>query len=404
MTHVTVAGGTYIERCSEPHWDEILGSGLRGALVLRQLGASVRYVTFADAPHASSVVAMAQDAGIPAEIADTATMISFTYRHALARPFIDPPLHRITGQSPLRVTDENVLRYGMLEGDAVVHADYAVYDPQNSERPTRFGKNGSTAKHLAIIANAREARLLSGQEDARLAGEALLAEEGAEVVVLKRGARGCVVLSASGAVEVPAYHTERVFPIGSGDVFSAAFMWAWSVQHLAPGEAADFASRATATYCNVPEALLTGAFKVSPLALRPIRPVAGADSRQVYLAGPFFTTGQRWVIEEALQSLRNQHVRVFSPFHEIGIGPAETVAREDIKGLEASSAVLAIIDGRDAGTLFELGWARARSIPVVAFVQNEPEEPLKMLVGTGCEVTGDFVSAVYRAAWAAIES
>ena len=63
--------------------------------------------------------------------------------------------------------------------------------------------------------------------------------------------------------------------------------------------------------------------------------------------------------------------------------------------------MLAIIDGVDTGTIFEAGYARAHAKPVIAIAQSTPEEPLKMIAGTGCDVVNDFVSAIYRVAWAA---
>jgi hypothetical protein len=72
---------------------------------------------------------------------------------------------------------------------------------------------------------------------------------------------------------------------------------------------------------------------------------------------------------------------------------------KDIEGLEASDVVFAILNGLDPGTIFEIGYAIKKAIPVVALAQNVKEEDLKMIVGTGCEVTDDFASGLYRAVW-----
>jgi len=96
-------------------------------------------------------------------------------------------------------------------------------------------------------------------------------------------------------------------------------------------------------------------------------------------------------------------LKVFSPLHEVGIGDGEQVAPQDIDGLRRSRTVLALIDGLDAGTVFEVGFARSLQKPVVIFAQSTAEEPLKMMKGSGCQVVTDFVSALYRAAWTAQE-
>ena len=51
------------------------------------------------------------------------------------------------------------------------------------------------------------------------------AEETGLLVVITRGARGAVVLTAQGPVEVPAAHVERlVDTTGAGDLFAAGFL------------------------------------------------------------------------------------------------------------------------------------------------------------------------------------
>ena len=122
----------------------------------------------------------------------------------------------------------------------------------------------------------------------------------------------------------------------------------------------------------------------------------------VYLAGPFFNMAQLWLIDEARAALRGMGLKVFSPFHDVGVGKSQDVAPKDIEALKNSRALLAVIDGVDTGTVFEAGYARALDKPVIAFSQSTPEEPLKMISGTGCEVVPDFVSAIYRVAWRAL--
>ncbi len=70
--------------------------------------------------------------------------------------------------------------------------------------------------------------------------------------------------------------------------------------------------------------------------------------------------------------------------------------------LSRADVVLALCDGLDSGTLFEVGFAVKAGISVVAFHQNKAPEALKMLEGSGCFVTGDFTTAVYHAQWKAL--
>ena len=72
-----------------------------------------------------------------------------------------------------------------------------------------------------------------------------------------------------------------------------------------------------------------------------------------------------------------------------------------LKCLKASRCVLALVDGLDAGTVFEIGYARSLAKPVIALAESTPLEALKMIAGTKCEIVSDFVTAIYRTAWTA---
>src|SRR4029077_18280024 len=99
--------------------------------------------------------------------------------------------------------------------------------------------------------------------------------------------------------------------------------------------------------------------------------------------------------------LKGMGLRVFSPLHDVGLGDGDDVAPRDIEGLKESRCVLALVDGVDAGTVFEIGYARSLDKPVLALAESTPVEALKMISGTKCEMVSDFVTAVYKTAWTA---
>jgi nucleoside 2-deoxyribosyltransferase len=297
-----------------------------------------------------------------------------------------------------------------MEGDAVVHGERVVYDPQNAYNPRPFHENGSTAGRLAIVANLNECLSLAGgkfaSDSVERLGKSLLDNEGAEVIVIKQGSFGATIVTSSEVRTVPAFRTENVWPIGSGDVFASIFAYYWMVEDSSPSEAARLASLSTAHYCQTRSlpipATLSETFSPSPV-------IAGTgkfptDHNRVYLAGPFFTMAERWMIEQSRRYLSDHGFNVFSPYHDVGYGAAAEVVPIDIGALERSDFVFAIVDGLDSGTIFEVGFAKAIGKYVVAFVQNESEQSLKMLQGTNCEIVNDFASAIYRITWRAIES
>ena len=169
-------------------------------------------------------------------------------------------------------------------------------------------------------------------------------------------------------------------------------------------DAASLASRATAYYVAfkgfaTPEQLAE--YDPRPVTLS-ARSLAGYRPR-AYLAGPFFTLAQLWLVEQARGQLLALGLDVFSPYHDVGHASANDVAQKDLGAINDSDIVFAIADGLDSGTMYEIGHARAKDKAVVIYCENEPDGRLKMMLGAGCVISGDYVSAVYQTLWKAIE-
>jgi nucleoside 2-deoxyribosyltransferase len=400
---LTVVGGFYRERCRFPPSDEFWGSGGRAAAAIRELPLQVRFVTAVDKEAEAVLASISQVVGFEYSVVPISETIGFRYDHGLSTPIIWPPLNAVE-HVRLSASDECILQFGMLEAEAEVDARTVVYDPQEPFSPKHF-RSASRPARLAYVLNGAEARRLGGNGNVEEAALKISEDSRADVVIVKRGPLGALVLTEGKFTIVPAYETKSVWPIGSGDVFAAIFAARWGVQGLTATDAANSASRATADYVEnrtlpIPLGVIEGKNPAVALKLSP-KPMTGKDEYDIYLAGPFFNMPQAWLVDEARLAFQGMGLKVFSPYHDIGIGPGVHVAPKDIDALEKSRAVFAILDGVDTGTVFEAGFARARNKPVVAFAQCTPEEPLKMISGTGCEVVSDFVSAIYRAAWAA---
>jgi hypothetical protein len=401
---LNIVGGTYQELCREPEWQRLFGSGFRAAAAISELSKGVRFHTYVGEQDRKLLRLTARAFGVDlATCTLTTETIQFAYHHPLTAPRIWPQPHLIRQNPPLELKDDHVLRYGMLEGDAVVHGKRVVYDPQSPSNPKRFEDNGSTAESLAVVANMSEWRGLTGLSDVNEICERLRKEAENRVFVIKMGSGGALIVTSSAVEGVPAFQTDRVFSIGSGDVFAAVFAHCWCEENRTPRESALLASRATAYYCctsvlPIPEdpSVISGAIRGETPASLVGKPPTGS---QVYLAGPFFNAAQRWLVDQMRTGLTDQGLRVFSPLHDVGRGGAEEVAGKDLAGLNGSAVVLALIDGLDAGTIFEVGYARAKGIPVVALAQDVKPEDVKMLCGTDCIICDDMTTAVYRTAW-----
>ena len=394
MTGITVVGGVYRERCEWPEWNMIFGSGGRAATAITSVVDKVRLRSYALDDVVRNFSATAELYGfefLPTSVPRTS---SFDYIHPLAIPTIRPAFGTIAQNAPITVEDETVLRFGMLEGTAVVRAKTCIYDPQAAFAPEHFHANGSSAERLAIVANSGEIRSLGGLADPLDAARKLMSDSKAEVIVVKSGLDGAIVVTTDGHEIVPAYRTDSSFTIGSGDVFASAFAAFWGVNGLDPVTASRLASLAVADYVEDRSLPIRTADALASTRREPLRP----NRDRIYLAGPFFTMAQRWLIDEARRCLGEAGLKVVSPFHEIGPGPAEEVAPADIAAIIDCQAVFAILDGLDSGTVYEVGYARAIGKPVIGFSQTVPEEDLKMIEGSGCTIISDFATAVLAAA------
>lgn len=404
MTPIAVVGGMYAEDCAYPRSEILRGSGLRAASVLTGLGSPANLHTVTGPALADDFHAIAVRKGIELHASAGPEDIWFRYRHPLAKPDIYPPIITPVADRPI-VHAETALIFGMLEGRPQVTANRAVYDPQDGFRAQPFEVNGSVATELAIVASWSEGRALTGKTDPAEIAESLLNTGQCVAAVIKCGPQGALVATNASSSWIQAFPSRRVWKIGSGDVFSAAFAHAWLSENQPAVEAAWFASRMVSEYVATREETF------SHECMQTIRQEAVASvvksrsqprdipKTQIYLAGPFFTTGQQWLVDEARYALRDMGFEVFSPIHEVGEGPPEAVAPADLFALENSGLVFALLDGLDAGTVFEVGYARARGIPVVGVAESTEAKSLTMLLGSACTIADDFATGVYTACW-----
>ncbi|PIO82453.1 nucleoside 2-deoxyribosyltransferase [Loigolactobacillus backii] len=116
---------------------------------------------------------------------------------------------------------------------------------------------------------------------------------------------------------------------------------------------------------------------------------------QIYLAGPFFSTEQiKRLKKVAVKLQQNPTVEnYFSPMMDTNHAGLEEgtkkwqalVYQEDMAGLTTADVVVAIYDYipgyTDPGTMFEIGYATAKKIPVVLY--HEGPEPLNLMISQG---------------------
>jgi hypothetical protein len=402
---ITVVGGSYGEECAYPRLQLYRGSGGRAAAVLASLNAKVTLHTITGPKLTPIFESIASNLGYTLVAHPGADDIWFRYRHPLGKPTIHYCLNIDNSNTPPIQTDLVVV-YGMIEGRPPIHAKRAVYDPQDGIKSKPFDINGSTAEELALVVSHSEGEALTGESDCNRIAEKLFGQSNVTVVVVKCGPQGALVKTSTTHEWVRPFPTYHVHKIGSGDVFSAAFAYAWLIEGQTPVSSAWFASRITAAYVEL------GQDSIDANLLSSYREEAktaetnfvGQTPRfipdtQIYLAAPFFNTAEQWRVDEVRDALKDMGFKVFSPIHDVGIGPSEEVTPADLFGLEQSGVVIALLDGLDPGTLFEVGYARAKGIPVVVVAESINPELLTMIIGSGCEVTTDLSTGIYAVCW-----
>jgi hypothetical protein len=379
-----IAGGLYRERCYIPEWNALYGSGGRAALAVSALSPGSSLYTYIE-DFDDENIHFFEKSGIEMRLKTRFSSIEFTYFHPLSRPLMQPAAQEILRQKPIHVSADAVLRFGFIEGDAIVDGNRVVYDPQTWKKPDAFSLNGSKANELAIVLNEAELEAISGISDLSSAGSKLLKSDNAAVVVVKRGFKGAMLFGKNGqTVSVPAYRSTRVFKIGTGDIFSAAFAYYWAEKRLPINEAADIASRLVAFYCNDGKLPLTGS------RLSHLKPINYMSSGSVLLLGAINTIGQRYTMEEARFVLKELGAMVSCP------------ALDGKKILE-SKAALIIAEGLDNKNINQIK-IETTGLPVVILKQNNIQGIEELLMEGDAVVIDDFTSAIYLSAWAAIEA
>lgn len=394
-----VVGGTYLERCVTPWRDTVAGSGMRAAAILRGSDPDLRLVSAVSERDRDVYDSAANGYGVPVDWLQCTSPVAFDYFTPLSTPAITGRNARLVGTPPL-VEAESALVFGMVEGRPDVKARSVVFDPQQPRELAGLDMEGVSAERIAVVLNSAETAAISGTANPLEGARRILETDRVEVVVTKQAMRGALVTTPEDQRTISPRWTASVWPIGSGDAFAAGFAWAWAQQGLEPFASAEIASRVAAQWCStgtldMPAAVLAGEVEVGD--------TVAVNSAKVYLAGPFFTLPDRWLVDLCRSAL-GPHV--FSPLHDVGRkspdGLAADTAMADLDGLADCDAVLALIDRSDSGTLFETGWATKAGIRVVAYGEMIEESAATMLEGSGAILTRDLSTAVYQAVWSAM--
>lgn len=431
---LTVVGGTYKEICLSPSWHATFGSGLRAAVAISNICDSTRLITYMTTEEQQRLEPFIEQHQIAVFPKTRKSRIEWQYDYSGGSPRLltdGPPKELLDGlYCPPRRSDsgttelDNVLLYGTVESDQphMIEGRRLVYDPQSGLRSRALQSDRRRVSETAIVLNLTEAKAVAldlGNKRAQKSSPRMLAryilnKHPADVVVVKNGTLGAHVVAISGEEElVPAYIVSKYFGIGTGDVFSAVFAALWGEQRVNPVDAARQSSVAVAHYCSTDGILplppdIAGLEKIYPTINMARIKESGALSmrhvKPVYLAGPFFTISEQWLIQTVRDGLLANNVRVWSPLHDAGRIPNDAdyedtaeYVKKDIAAIDRCNVLLAVMEHPDPGTLFEIGYAQAKGKQVVVYLANPKASDLTMMTGTNCHVEQDLSTAIYLA-------
>jgi hypothetical protein len=250
VKQLNIIGGTYLESCVEPNYYDLYGSGLRAACALSEKGFDISFISCVGDEELSTAQSACSIFNIKDNFVNIEETVLFEYYHPLSKPVAYSKVFLLPIISLPELKAEFILFYGLIEATIQVDGNFVVYDPQNG---IPFSKTNSKAQHLALVLNRLEVLTLANMTssgDLSLAGKLLLEQEHAEVVIIKDGSNGGLIVTPSGVDYFSVYQTTKVWPIGSGDIFSAAFAWQWVIEGKSPAEAAIFASQCAAEFCE----------------------------------------------------------------------------------------------------------------------------------------------------------
>lgn len=377
-----IVGGCYKEICERPNWNALFGSGTRAAAALFNLTPHVEFHTYCHPEYLPDLYGVWANEFTIHTIPST-NKIAFAYLHPLSCPGIAPDTSSITIEEPIVARGEVVLRFGFLEGDAVVEADRAIYDPQTTRETAPFEANGSSARSLALVLSEDELRASVDSNSIAEAAEKIMVRDSADVVVIKRGIKGAIVFEKERKPSfVPAFRTPRIFKIGSGDIFSAVFAHYWGIEKKSAIDASMLASRSTAAYCSSRE------LPIPSEHMLPDFPAVCCNERgRVNIIGAMDTLSNKWLMEEARWCL-NRLGRTAEVIN-LELGEMDYLSDDVVSTLILADTL------EDRGKA-AIKMTQERILPTV--VLRERGEALQIFGSS--QATNDFSTALYWVAWA----
>lgn len=393
---ISVIGGTYREIDYDDISMDIYGSGYRCCKFLLENNCFINYYTSGNHEVEKYLKEVKKVyTNFDFQLTKSEDLITFNYSFALDTPSIFPNILNINKTENIKVDSDNVICYGMLESEFNVIGKKVIYDPQTSLRPKKYSEIG-IAEELIYIVNMNEAKSISSQTDLDEIKKYFFSAENAFALIIKNGPYGAkLYLRNNDEFEIPSFITENVNKIGSGDIFTSCFGYYWMNKNLPLEECAILASKSTSIYCDKKVYVDVQDFDYDFITFQN----KNINDKQVYLAAPFFSLAELILIDKIRSAFLEFGVKVFSPYHDIGLGDEETIAIKDLQGIRNSDLIFCVFDNLDSGTLIESGFSLAMNKKIIGYHRTCEESQLLMLKPGDSKVFKNLTTAMYHAIW-----
>ncbi len=392
---ISVIGGTYREIEYDDISMEIFGSGFRCCKFLLENNVTVKYYSSGNT-HVESYLNENKKVyqNFDFKLIKSEELITFKYSFALDYPRIFPNILNIKKTDEISVTEHNFICFGMLETNFTLNCKKAVYDPQTAVNPRSFKEIGK-AEELVYIVNSHEAKSISGESESEKIRDYFFKDENVTALIIKNGPFGAKLFYGNKEFSIPSFITDNVSKIGSGDIFTASFGYYWIEKNLSFEECANLASKSTAHFCNSKVYVDARDFEANFKEFKP----NNIQEKQIYLAAPFFSIAELILVDKIRSAFIDFGVKVFSPFHDIGLGDDETIAKKDLEGIKNSDIIFAVFDNLDSGTLIESGFSIAMDKKIIGYHRTCNQSDLLMLKPGKIGLFNNLTTAIYHTIW-----
>lgn len=393
---INIIGGSYREIDYDDLSFEIYGSGFRATKFLLENKCPTKFNTVGN----SLITNFLKEnqkvySDFEFECVENDELITFKYGFSLSQPMVFPNFLNIHKTKKIIADSDNIIAFGMLEAELQLKGSKVVYDPQTTANPKKFSEIG-IADELIYIVNQVEAFSISSSTNIEEIKKYFFHYEKAKAFIIKNGPFGATLYTKGNELKIPSYVTENVFKIGSGDIFTSSFGYYWMQKGLSIEESAINASKSTAFFCDKKayhDVLKIDCFEYQEFKNQPL------TTKQVYLASPFFSISELILIDEIRTAFLSFGVRVFSPFHDVGIGDNSSISKKDLEGLENSDIIFCVLDNLDSGTLIESGYSLAKGKKIIGYHRTCDFNKLLMLNSENVAFFNHLTTAIYQTIW-----